>query len=170
MNVKSETLERLLIDHAAGALEPDVGELLDAWLTHDPQAAATASELRETMDLAQQVLRRKRPEPLPPLQVRPAQPRRRWRLSRLLVHAACAAAGFLAALAVADKVVVPPSPPVRIVRLAAEPPAREVAAASSFWTMENLYQPRSHSRSAPANRTRVIWTSPVKPPEIRGEP
>lgn len=170
MNVKSETLERLLIDHAAGALEPDVGELLDAWLIQNPQAAATASELRETMDLAQQVLRRKRPEPLPPLQVRPAPPRRRWRLSRLLVPAACAAAGFVAALAVANAIFPPPSPPVRIVRLPVEEPKRGVAAASSFWTMENLYQPRSHSRSAPANRTRVIWTSPVKPPEIRGEP
>ena len=43
--MKSDVLERLLIDKAAGQLSPDVSELLEAHLQHEPAARSDAAKL-----------------------------------------------------------------------------------------------------------------------------
>src|ERR1051325_3403125 len=54
--MNNEVLERLLIDHDAGELSPDVEELLENHLQQDPAARVKASELRETLQLARLAL------------------------------------------------------------------------------------------------------------------
>lgn len=50
--MKTEALETLLLDHALGALAPEVGALLEAHLAQDPVAARHAADFAETLRLA----------------------------------------------------------------------------------------------------------------------
>ena len=68
--MKSDVLERLLIDRAAGELSPDVEELLEAHLQQEPAARREAAEIEETLRLARLALAGQKavalPGPQPP--------------------------------------------------------------------------------------------------------
>lgn len=59
--MKSDVLERLLIDHALGRLDLDVEALLTEYLSRDPAAATQARELREVVRLAAEAVRQRAP-------------------------------------------------------------------------------------------------------------
>jgi anti-sigma factor RsiW len=163
-----ETLERLLIDRAAGELPPDTTALLDAFLEKEPELAALALRTDETIRLAKQVLDAPRPVRLPPLKTAAllrgrerTSVARRWRNDWAYGMAACFAAGLVAGLLVLREMTLP----------VARPPARNggtVAQAtpveSEFWSVQNL---RSQNRNAsPGVHSQLIWDSPVRKPEI----
>ena len=54
--MKTETLEALLLDHALGELSPEVVELLETHLAHNPEAAQQADGLASTVQLARQAM------------------------------------------------------------------------------------------------------------------
>ena len=60
--MKSDVLERLLMDSVLGRLEPDVEALLADYLANDPAAAAQAQKLQEMVHLAAKAVRRPAPE------------------------------------------------------------------------------------------------------------
>jgi hypothetical protein len=161
--MNSETLDRLLIDRATGALTPDVEALLEAWLDREPGLASQAAETAETVRLARQVLLPPREAELPPLKVEPipfAANRSRRDLAYAL--AACFTAGLVAGLLVMRGMpAASPRPSVVALNPPLPPPA---AASSQFWSVQNLL---SANRSAPAAAgPQVIWDSPVRKPRI----
>jgi len=87
-----ETLERLLIDRACGALSDDVNELLDDHLAGRPELAA---EIDETVALARRALQPARAVQLPP----PRYARGASQAWRVPVWAVGMAACFVAGLA-----------------------------------------------------------------------
>jgi anti-sigma factor RsiW len=55
--MKSDVLERLLMDRALGQLGPDVEALLADYLANNPAAAAQAQELQDVVDAATEAVR-----------------------------------------------------------------------------------------------------------------
>ncbi len=84
--MKPDILERLLMDHALGRLDPDAEVLLTDYLANDPAAATEARELQETVQLATEVMRRHAPVVEMPTQIHQLVWRRRT--ERLLALAA----------------------------------------------------------------------------------
>jgi anti-sigma factor RsiW len=146
----SEALERLLIDRASGDLEPDVKELLEAHLEHDPAARKEAREIEETLRLARRALADQKVVPLP--QSRPS-----WRVpSWAWAMAACFICGlFLGIFGARERSA---APSIAFV------PAPTTVAESGFWSAS-----RFRARLSPVSvksENRVIWKSPVRKPEI----
>jgi anti-sigma factor RsiW len=135
--MKIEILEPLLLDHALGELSPEVTALLEAYLAQNPEAAARARALNETLALARQAVA---PAPETPRALDRARLRREQRFARslafrteLLRLAACLALGlglgwFLAARRV------PPAAPVAVA-VAPLAPAVTVAPPVRFWSV-----------------------------------
>jgi anti-sigma factor RsiW len=166
--MNAETLERLLIDRAAGELPPDTIELLDAWLEKEPELAALARRTDETIRLAKQVLGAPRPVRLPPLKTMTVSPGRRqrsiaqrWRGDWVYGMAACFTAGLVAGLLVLREMPVPVTQPQA---LNAGAVAQAPRVESEFWSVQNL---RTVNRNAPPGvHSQLIWDSPVRKPEI----
>ena len=59
--MKSDALERLLMDQSLGHLEPDVEALLADYLANNPAATAQAGELQDVVRLATEVVRQPAP-------------------------------------------------------------------------------------------------------------
>ncbi|MGH7967936.1 MAG: hypothetical protein ACREIC_04330, partial [Limisphaerales bacterium] len=114
--MNSDVLERLLIDHDAGELSPDVEELLENHLRQDPAARSKAAEMSETLQLARLALAG---EPLIAL------PRRQpaWSIGTWAwgVAACLLCAGLLGLFAIRDR--------RGSLRVANSVPAREIAVA-----------------------------------------
>ncbi len=55
--MKPDIMERLLLDHALGSLDPDVDALLADYLVNDASAATKARELQDVVHLASQAVR-----------------------------------------------------------------------------------------------------------------
>jgi anti-sigma factor RsiW len=164
----TETLDRLLIDRAAGELPPDTTALLDAWLEKEPEFAALARRTNETVRLAKLALDAARPVRLPPLKTATLLPDRvrtsvvrRWRSDWVYGMAACFVAGLVAGLLVLREMPLPVAQPqFHAENTVAQAPRVE----SEFWSVQNL---RSANRNASLGvHSQLIWESPVRKPEI----
>lgn len=101
MSLSREALERLLADHALGALDPDVESLLAAHLQRDADSLKLLQEFGETVALARQAIESSQPQipqVLPELTLGQAPSRgyrRLWRLgAQMTTAAACLVAGI----------------------------------------------------------------------------
>lgn len=150
--MKSDVLERLLIDKAAGQLSPDVSELLEAHLQHEPAARSDAAEIGETLWLARAALKERSVIPLPRPSATSRAPSRAWAM------AACFVCGLsLGILAIGER----SAPPIASIP---QTPVIAVAGKSDFWSVHRL---RAGSPSAGGKtENQVVWKSPVKKPEI----
>jgi hypothetical protein len=78
----TETLERLLMDRALGALPADAEALLAAWVSDHPEKRAVAERIERTVGAARAALAEEKPVRLPPFPVeaigRRLAERRRW--------------------------------------------------------------------------------------------
>jgi anti-sigma factor RsiW len=166
-----EALDRLLIDRAVGELPPDTSALLEAYLQTDPDASKQAVQLEKTMRLAKKALT---PSPEPALPV-PAfnRPLRvvedKSAPVRLLPQWAYGmAACFISGLAVGWFMIHPPAKPspretfvaARVAPLAAAP------AESGFWSVSRLSRLNSTAVATTSPQHQLIWTSPVKKPQL----
>jgi anti-sigma factor RsiW len=153
--MKSDVLERLLIDRAAGELSPDVEELLEAHLQREPEAKREAAEIEETLRLARLALAGEKVVKLPKSRPMSRVPTWAWAM------AACFVCGLsLGIFGVRDK-----NAPTRAAvfanhEVAVIKPADE----SSFWSARRLQESISSATVKPTSW--VIWKSPVEKPEI----
>ena len=153
--MKSDVLERLLIDGGAGELSPDVQELLEAHLEREPAARSEAAEIEETLRLAKLALA------CEPVILLPRPQRSRRLPSWAWAMAACFVCGLSLGIYVARARIAPP--------LAASVPSRQTAATTlprepGFWSVSRL---RAVLPPVPAKtENRIVWKSPVKKPEI----
>jgi anti-sigma factor RsiW len=97
--MKPENLETLMLDRALGELPPAVMELLDEYLTRNPDAGRHADTLTATLQLARQAVALPPETPQRPLEMdtlRRAQRTWRWRglTQEALRLAACAVLGL----------------------------------------------------------------------------
>ena len=172
--MKTETLEALLLDHALGELSPEVVELLETHLAHNPEAAQQADGLASTVQLARQAMAVAQEAPRRSLAVERLRRvqmthRRRafiWGMARL---AACVVLGLALGwyghtarkATVAATNVLPPVAAVGI------PYAAE--STKDFWSLANLeaaQRERQPVESRPTSRYRLHWDSPVKMPRV----
>jgi anti-sigma factor RsiW len=168
-----ETLKRLLLDRAVGALPEDVCELVDAYAAFEPQAAAELAAWRKTVASADRALRDASVEETqtPPFPRRrlaaAAAGRQRLAWAGRLAMAAGIVLAFLVGSewsrigggSVDDSNTGP--------RLAARTPDREPATRDSFWALSTV---RAGGSVSPANQVRgVRWDSPLKRPQITSE-
>jgi anti-sigma factor RsiW len=172
--MKTETLEALLLDHALGELSPEVVELLEAHLAHNPEAARQAAGLASAVQQARQAVAMSQEAPRRSLAVerlRQTQMTRRrwaftWELARL---AACVVLGLTlgwyghtarnAAVAAT-----PVLPRVAAVELPSAPES-----ANDFWSLANLeaaQRERQPVEGRTTSRYRLHWDSPVKMPRV----
>jgi hypothetical protein len=153
--MNSDVLERLLIDHEAGELSPDVEQLLEHHLRRDPIARQEAAEIAQTLRLARHALAG---EPVVALHGRrPALPfnRRAWG-----VAACVACAGLLGAIALRERHASP--------QFATSFPVQQVAVAPrveepGFWSARRFRSALTAPRLK--DDLRLVWTSPVRTPE-----
>jgi anti-sigma factor RsiW len=67
--MKPDVIERLLLDHALGRLDPDVSALLADYLAGDASAATRAREFQDVVHLASEAVRQLVPAVAPPNQI-----------------------------------------------------------------------------------------------------
>jgi hypothetical protein len=164
-----ETLERLLIDAHLGELQPEVSELLDAFLDRHPTLAGERDRVRDTLDLAGRAIRPPLDNAcaLPPISKRLTAPPTAGhrRFGSWVRHAALAASIVLAFL-LGERFNVP-SPPSSS---ASHAPSGEAlvssdrtggrSPASTFWTLS----PRESIISRPESDAQHIdWPAPFVP-------
>jgi anti-sigma factor RsiW len=153
--MKSDVLERLLIDRAAGELSPDVEELLEAHLQQEPAARREAAEIEETLRLARLALAGQKVVELP-------GPRP---FSRIPSWAWAMAACFVCGLSLGIFGVRGRSAALNPASVASrETAAITTADESGFWSARRLRAGLSPVNVKAENR--VIWKSPVEKPEI----
>ena len=170
--MKTETLEALLLDHALGELSPEVAELLETHLAHDPEAARQAAGLASTVQRARQAMAITQEAPRRSLSVgrlRQAQMTHRrwafmWELARL---AACVVLGLTLGWYghTARKAPIAAVPPV-VVASELPTPAKTT---TDFWSLASLaaaQRERQSVESRPTSRYRLHWDSPVKMPRV----
>lgn len=176
--MNGETMERLLIDSALGALPPDSDQLLKAYLRHDPAAMTQAVELASVAESARDAIGSRvvdAPPPFPLLRVRSAAlAQRRLRLLRGVTGlAAMLMIGFLlgrlpaGARGGADsgRLAAAKSRPVERVVVHSEREPSVATAENGLWSSR-----RNYARMMDAARLRtapVVWNSPVQKP-LRG--
>ena len=172
--MKTETLKALLLDHALGELSPEVAELLETHLAHDPEAARQADGLASTVQLARQAMVVTQEAPHRPLAVarlRQTQMTHRrwafmWELARL---AACVVLGLTLGwyghtARKAPVAAAPVAPLVAAVELPSTPES-----ANDFWSLASLaaaQRERQSVESRTTSRYRLHWDSPVKMPRV----
>jgi anti-sigma factor RsiW len=166
--MNDETIERLIMDRALGALEDDVAALLDAYLKADPRAAERARQASETVDLARRVLAapasgESPAPPFPRLWIEAAERRRRRRrfLKQAAALAACLVIGVaLGTLLFGGRASLPVSSPgaspgAFLPQAAATmgPPPATVARADGgeggFWSASRLWNRRNQAADVP---------------------
>jgi anti-sigma factor RsiW len=152
--MKSDVLERLLIDRAAGELSPDVAELLEDHFQHEPAARREAAEIDETLRLARLALVNEKVIPLPARHPSQRVPMLAWAM------AAC----FVCGLSLG---VFTPRGGNGIPPIASAPPPRTTAAVpdgSGFWSVRRLRA--AGPAAARKAQTSLVWKSPVRKPDI----
>ena len=151
-----EILDRLLMDRALGALEPDVEALLEHYLAQHPDDSVRCRETEDLVSLSRDLLRSTPPQSLPAMTSVPL--RRMKRLQPLGIAAAllvCFMMGRKFAGVQLDPVV--PHPVVAVSGL--EHPKESL---SGIWSLRReTVQVRRPERSS-----RWKWTSPVRQPEL----
>jgi len=102
MLIERTTLERLLIDRALGEISPDADELLEAYLSREPEGRRLLAQINETVELAKRAVSApmREQERLCPLRrVAHLEMNARWRRFRKIAVAsvlllACISSGF----------------------------------------------------------------------------
>jgi hypothetical protein len=177
--MKPESLESLLLDHVMGELPPEVGELLEAYLAHNPEAARQAAGLAATAQLARQAAALTPETPRRPLAVarlQKVQTAMRWRAAawELTRLAACGVLGMILGWQVSldrsrpvDAIARPAGNPDIPAAILERTQASETR--KDFWSLANLeadQRERQSGSSHPASRYRLHWNSPVKMPQV----
>lgn len=167
-----ETLDRLLLDRALGALTPDACELLDAYLEREPDVAARGRQFAVATDLARQALVADRPAVLPPFpqQILRSADRTHRRLVMVRNVASLAACVLLGVGLGAHLLRTPQA--ARGPDHVAPPPEQTTVRAigtdtsPGFWSVERL---RNVARAPrPAAPAELEWDSPLSKPKLRG--
>ncbi len=166
--MKSEELDCLLIDRAAGELAPEVAALLEEHLARDPIAAARAAELHATMQLARAAVSVRAPGSLPPLRVlAPAPVPRVGRAfgGEWLRLAAAIVVGLLAGTGVGLKLRAPERVPAQVAAsaraVASEATQERAVPATRFWSASRrtaeLLQPAARPAGGAAGLPAPRW-------------
>ncbi|MBN1489553.1 MAG: hypothetical protein JXA69_06505 [Phycisphaerae bacterium] len=169
----SETLEKLMIDRALGAMPPDCEILLAAYLETHPDAAAECGSIEQAVELARQALTDGSAATLPAFPAERLREAQRtdwlWRMTR-------AAAGIAASVVLgfgAHAMFFPAATPETGMSASSliavhgpEQRTEEIGEDAGFWSGERL---REQVAEAPRQETtRLVWDSPVRVPRIRG--
>jgi hypothetical protein len=160
-----ETLDRLLMDRALGALPPDVEALLDAYLEHDAAGAARAREFGAAAMAARRLLQQPLPTPLPPFPATSIRDVARAQTRvRALGHVASMAAVLVVGIGLGlvfphGRTLEAPGPRFTIV---APAPVITAEPAPGFWSTARLYA--SARRSSRTETAPVIWDSTTSLP------
>ncbi len=171
----AETLERLLMDRALGALSPDADALLTAYLEHDAEATERSREFAAAATSARHVLRRAAPATLPPFPAAGVQQLEQARRRLVWVRNAASMAAALVIGVGLGAWLTKQMPadgrtdvkPVVVEFVAKLPVAEPEPAANRFWSTQRLYEQARRTKRVEA--ARVIWDSPVLKPRLRGE-
>ena len=155
--MKPEIIERMLIDRALGALEPDTDALLDAYLEKEPALKNLAAGIDETVLLTKQAMPIPKLAGLPPLKARPfPSPESRFRFPSALLWPAGIAAAFFLGLSLSvliprqNTTLISDMRPATETRPAiAVTPSNNAAAPQGFWSIKRLASLTPNS-SAPA--------------------
>ncbi len=171
--MNAETLERLMLDRALGALPPDCEALLAAWLDARPEAAAACREFERTIDLARHALADGPAGSLPAFPAerlrRARQSDRFWRMTRNVMGIAASVLigfGVHAMLFRAPTPQPAQAPPVVLVQGGPQRGPEATGDDTGFWSGRRLSE--RASGPAPSSSGRVIWRSPVRIPQ-RGD-
>jgi hypothetical protein len=163
--VNEQTLERLIIDEALGALPPDVGELLAAYCANTTHERERQEWQRLTLT-AREALQPRATEAIP---VFPVQAVRVLRFRRTAVMALSAAAALLFGIGIGVHLHLaqPSAGPV----LAAQPTNASVVAPATagvldIWSSNRLLAVALESKREAQPQWR--WSSPVDQPQIGG--
>jgi anti-sigma factor RsiW len=177
-----DTLDRLLMDRALGALPPDTDALLAAYLNHDVAAAARAQEYEAVAAAARRLVQTPAPPALPPfstLRIREIEEARRR--VRALRYVAGIAAAFVVGIGLG--IGFPRGPSLRasaqpesvapVKQTSAIPRALRLASTPEpappelgLWSMQRLYDNARQARHSES--VRLIWDSAVSLPKPGG--
>jgi hypothetical protein len=172
--MKPETLEVLLVDRALGELPPEVVELLESHLAHNPEAARQADQLAFTLQLARQAGAMEHEVPGRPLAVErlwQAHVSQRWR--SMVWGFAKLAACLLLGLVLGWFGHIPRRADVAATPVPLMAPAVGLSSAlkdaGDFWSLahfEAAQRERQPVESRTTSRYRLHWDSPVKMPRV----
>ena len=167
--MNSETLERLMLDRALGALPADCEALLTAYLESHPDAAAACREIEQTVGLARRSLAKEPIESLPAFPadklLRSGRSLRLWRTAKTAVAVAASIAIGFGAHAWLSRAASPGpgrTTPPALAYSGSERVSEESAEGSAFWSGRRLYERAAGTQRQSSNR--VIWDSPLKAP------
>ena len=167
--MKQEVLERLTMDRALDGLPPDVETLLDAYLAKEPEEAERTREINNTVTLARQALKSRRPVSLPPLKVVPLQSQATANTAhRRMIWPAQIAAAFIVGLALGLTLLRQPASPHNQPVSMASAASDKTASESTFWSAQRLMN--RLSTASPPRPPRLSWTSPVQKPQLNNLP
>jgi anti-sigma factor RsiW len=173
--LEKDIVERLLMDHALGRLEPDVAALLRAYVNSDPTLKAEAQAFTDVASLAQHALEEAEPVSLPPLAATLPGSRRKaqgmpWRVAGIVAAAACLAFGIAIGRWTSARapVIVRPAPEHGGPE-SAEPSALALAKPRKsetvdFWSTRRLFNGRLDERRP--RGANIEWLSPVVTPRL----
>ncbi len=172
-----ESLERLATDRALGGLTPEAGQLLEAYIACDPQAAAIVRGIDTTVQAARRVLREPAPSSLPAFPVAGFMQIERWRRRiRVLTYAGALAACVLLGVGLGRlHAPTPSNQPQQIAET--HQPASPIAEANAnpgryaseagFWSIERLRKQRDQMEAKPTRTAdKTIdqqWRQALKP-------
>ena len=172
--MNTETLDRLLMDRALGALPPDADALLAAYLDHDSASATRAQEFDAAAAAARRLFQQPASAGLPAFPAlrihKVEQARQRLRIVR---HAAGLAAALVLGLGLGIGF---SSGGVQVSSEEAATVSHEPRWASAaapgrpqpgFWSTQRLYHDAHEARRSES--VRVIWDSAVSLPKPGGE-
>jgi hypothetical protein len=166
-----QTLERLMIDDALGALPPDVSELLAAHTSSSPLATEQKKRWRQTAELAGRASESHEQAVatlLPPLSLR-SHPRRA-RIGLAIAAAWLIGIGIGLLMPHGSATNPGPSPAVIAKLTPSSSSSAPPAGVTDFWSSQRLI---SMATAGDRNRPRTAsakwhWTSPVRAPEVGG--
>lgn len=159
--MNEDILDRLMIDHALGALEPDVEALLSDYLSKEAGTQSQFSSTHEVVQLTKELLRT---DVNAGAHVFREPKRRRTELRRFILIPAIGAAAALMIIFTGMQDETEHSPAKKKQTVAVVVPNVEPSAGSGIWsTVERWETPR------PRRTSRLKWTSPVRPPQLINE-
>lgn len=159
--MNKETLDRLMIDRAVGALDSDVEDLLDDYLERTGVAAEQYSSTHEVVRLSRNLLQMEEETALPAFRV--PKPIRNRRRRFIVLQAAGVAAmlmiGFFIGRGLSAGNGSMPKRSVVVTVTSSQP-----ASDSGIWSIDC-----TRLRSMPVRPSRWKWTSPIRQPELVNE-